>query len=78
MNMAVHDSLARNLAAVHAHVKALNSFISSEYIVPCLIKKHIDRAPLRIVKVEVGDGVASRHNQRVQRSDRVGIVKCEG
>ena len=76
--MTVHHSLARNLTAVHAHVKALDSFVSSEHMVPYLIKKQIDCAPLRVVKVEVGYCVAAGNNQRVQGCDRVDVVKGEG
>jgi hypothetical protein len=44
-----YDRLPRRLAAVHAHVEALDSFVLSEHICPDLIKQQIDRAPLGVV-----------------------------
>jgi hypothetical protein len=39
MDMAVHDGLTRRLAAVHAHVEALDCFVLIEHVRSDLIEK---------------------------------------
>lgn len=76
--MAVHDRLARDLSAVHAHVEAFDRLVLSEDVQSYLIKKEIDRAPLWVMEVEIGDSVTAWDDQRVQWCDGVGIVEREG
>ena len=76
--MAVHDRLSGGRSAVHAHVEAFDAFVLSEHLQSHLIKKQVDRAPLWVMEVEIGDGVTARGDKRVQWCDRVGIVEREG
>jgi hypothetical protein len=78
MHMAVHDRLSRGLSAVHAHVEAFDRFVLSEHLQSHLIQKQIDRAPLWVMEVEIGDSVTARDDQGVQWCDRVGIVERGG
>ena len=78
MYMAVHDRLSRGLSAVHSHVEAFDAFVLTQHLPSHLIKKQVDRAPLWVMEVEIGDGVTTRDDQRVQWCERVGIVEREG
>ena len=60
MHMAVHDRLSGGRSAVHAHVEAFDAFVLSEHLQSHLIKKQVDRAPLWVMEVEIGDGVTAR------------------
>jgi hypothetical protein len=59
MDMAVHYCLPCCLSAVHTYIEAIDSFICGENVLSHLIKKHVDRTPLRVVKVKICDRMAA-------------------
>ena len=76
--MTVHDGLPCSGAAVYADVETLDLFILTEHLQPHLIEEQVDRAPLGLVEVEEGRGMPARHDQRVQRRHRMGVVERDG
>jgi hypothetical protein len=66
MDVAVHDSLTRCLAAVRAHIEALNRLVLSEHVRSDLIEKQVDRTPLWVVEI-AGPVRSPEHLQVVVR-----------
>ena len=73
--MAVHDRLSCRGAAVHANVEPFDGLVSSKDVCSDLIEKQTDRAPLRLVEVEIRRRVSAGDDQRMQRRNRVGVIE---
>jgi hypothetical protein len=73
--MAVHDRMPRRLAAVHAHVEALDLIVLGQHLPSHLVEQQVDRAPLGLVEIKEALSVPTRHDQRMQRRYRVRIVE---
>src|SRR5262249_10765586 len=54
MDMAVHDRLPCRRAAVHPHIEAFDCLVCSEQALSHSIQDCVDRAPLRIMEIEIG------------------------
>jgi hypothetical protein len=67
VDVTVHDRLTRDHPTIHAHVETLDGLVGSENIFPNLIEQQVDRAPFRVVEIEIGGCVATRASSHIRR-----------